>query len=91
MIRGVNRRVVEINECKSEFFKRAIFFVRPGASDNSPSMLQKEADAIIASLSSQPVPSFVQKRKPRISRRALWLFLGISVAISVISLICNFL
>ena len=91
MIRGVNRRVVEINECKSDVFERAIFFVRPDAKENSPSQLQKEADAIIASLSSQPTPQFLQKRRPKLSRRALWLFLGISVAVSVISLICNFL
>ena len=91
MIRGVNRRVVEINECKSDLFERAIFFVRPGANENSTSELQKEADAIIASLSNQPSPQFLRKRRPKLSRRALWLFLGISVAVSVISIICNFI
>ena len=91
MIRGVNRRIVEVCECKSELFERAIFFVRPGATDNSPSQLQKEANAIIASLSSQPMAVPSPKRKPKISRRALWLFLGISVVVSMISLIYNFL
>jgi len=87
MLRGVNRRVVEINECKSELFERAIFFVRPSAANPSSAQLHKEAHAIIESLSNLPPPQ--HKKKYRISRRALWLFLGLSLAVSIISIIFN--
>lgn len=88
MIRGVNRRVVEINECKSELFERAIFFVRPTA-NASTAQMQKEADDIIEALSKQPAPK--AKRRYRISRRGIWLLFGLVSVGAAVSLIFNFI
>ncbi len=89
MIRGVNRRVVEINECKSPLFERAIFFVRPDAADKSFAEMQKEANSIIETLSLHPAPP--PKKRYRLSRRAIWLFFGLAVAAAVISTLLNFI
>lgn len=46
MLRGVNKRIIEINDTGSEFFERALFFVKTSVNEN-PTVLQKEADRVI--------------------------------------------
>ena len=89
MIRGVNRRVVEINECKSQLFERAIFFVRPDATDKSFAEMQKEANSIIEKLSMQPTPP--SRKRYRISRRGIWLFFGLALTAAIVSTVLNFI
>ncbi len=80
MLRGVNRRIIEINECNSAYFERAIFIIRPDASNISDGALRGEADALIKKMWQPPS---VRRRKYKISRRVLWLITLISLAAAV--------
>lgn len=45
MIRGINKRIIEINDCGSEYFEKAFLIVK----DNKASVpnLEKEADRVM--------------------------------------------
>jgi hypothetical protein len=47
MVKGVNKLIVEVANPNSEFFERAIFFVRPQMKDTLPQELSRDADALI--------------------------------------------
>ncbi|MCL2036214.1 MAG: hypothetical protein FWG83_02355 [Oscillospiraceae bacterium] len=47
MIKGVNKLIVEVSNPESEFFERAIFFVKPQKKDTPPKELNKSADALL--------------------------------------------
>jgi len=48
MVKGVNKLIVEVSNPESELFERAIFFVKPGKKDVSPTELNKSADKLLA-------------------------------------------
>ena len=78
MLRGVNRRIIEVSDCGSDCFERAIFFIRTDVADKPEAQLKSEADRIISYMSRPPKS---RRKKYKISRRALWL-------ITVLSLCC---
>lgn len=89
MIRGVNRRIIEVSDCNSAYFERAIFFVRPGAADAGESTLKNEADIVLSGMI--PPPGSKSKRKrPKISRRGLWLLLIMSMCMTAVFAVLNF-
>ena len=47
MVKGVNKLIVEVSNPNSEFFERAIFFVKPQMKDTPPKELNKSADLLI--------------------------------------------
>jgi len=47
MLKGVNKLIVDVPNPNSEFFERAIFFVKPQMKDIPPNELNKSADALI--------------------------------------------
>ena len=51
MIKGVNKLIVDVANPDSEFFERAIFFVKPQMKDIPAKELTKNADALIAAQS----------------------------------------
>ncbi len=48
MIKGVNRRVIEINSAESDYFEKAVLYLRPGSDELPPKLLNDEANAYIA-------------------------------------------
>lgn len=79
MLRGVNRRIIEINDCGSVYFERAIFILRADSADIAESKLKSEANKLISDMSQPP---HARRKKYLISRKALWL-------ITVLSLVCT--
>jgi hypothetical protein len=47
MIKGVNKLIVDVANPNSEFFERAIFFVKPAMKDIPAKELSKSANALI--------------------------------------------
>ncbi len=88
MLRGVNRRIIEINECESKYFERAIFIIRTDAPDKSESALKGEADRL---LNDAGRPPKTRKRKYLISRKALWLITALSTLAAIALAIANFI
>lgn len=50
MIKGVNRRVIEINSTQSDYFEKAVLYLRPGSVDLPQKQLSDEANAYIAEI-----------------------------------------
>ncbi len=46
MIRGISRKIIEVNNTGSDFFERAVFYVKAG-NEASDKHLKAEADRII--------------------------------------------
>lgn len=65
MVKGVNRQVLEIHETGSEYFERALFFVRPEFSMESEGKLKSKATLSMQSISSVP-RTRAQKIKSRV-------------------------
>lgn len=47
MIKGVNRKVIEINRTDSDYFERAVFYLRPDVNEAPLHAAQLEAQAIL--------------------------------------------
>lgn len=47
MIKGVNKRVIEINSTDSEYFEKAVLYVRPNSAELPPKLLNEEADMFL--------------------------------------------
>ena len=50
MIKGVNRRVIEINNPDGEYFEKAILFVKPEKSSDKPETLRIAARKYLSEL-----------------------------------------
>ena len=46
MLRGVNRRIIEVNDTGSDYFEKALFFVK-GNTAITPDSLEKEAQKVM--------------------------------------------
>lgn len=90
MIRGVNRQIIEINDTQSDYFERAIFFVKPDCNVTSTSKLHDEAISIVERSASQFPVRNTQRKKRRISRRVLWLLIFAFACISAVLSVMQF-
>ncbi len=88
MLRGVNRRIIEVNTCDSDCIERAIFIIRADASTKSEAALRSETDRMLADMTHPPRP---RRRKYKISRRALWLMTVLSTAAAIVMTIVKFI
>ena len=77
MIRGVNKRVIEIKNCNSSYFERAFLVVKDGKTNVGDDLLNFNAELFVANLSRS------EKKKPRFLR---WFIPCISFALGI--LIC---
>ena len=50
MIKGVNKKIVEINNPKSLYFEKAILYIRPNMSDIPAKLLSQEAQNYLKSI-----------------------------------------
>ncbi|MCL1903113.1 MAG: hypothetical protein FWF94_01685 [Oscillospiraceae bacterium] len=48
MVKGVNKLIVEVSNPDSEYFEKAIFFVKPQMKDTPTKQLNKSADELIS-------------------------------------------
>lgn len=88
MVKGVNKRIIEINNTNNEMFDRVLLFVNSNYCDDEAT-IQKEANKISSVLLNQgriPLRTMAKKRKSRIITvlaiaaafiivGALWLFI----------------
>jgi hypothetical protein len=69
VIRGVNRRVIEIKKCNSDYFDRAFLVVKDEKSNVDEAVLNSSAELYLNMLSSG-------KRKPRLSIKRVICYVG---------------
>lgn len=56
MIKGVNRRIVEISGMKNDYFEKAVLYIRPEKSTEPIGRLELEARSAVAELSPNEKP-----------------------------------
>lgn len=54
MVKGVNKRIVEVQETGNEYFEKAILFLRPSRTDLEESRLEGEAGRYLRQLGYTP-------------------------------------
>ncbi len=77
MVKGVNRQVLEIHEVGSEYFEKALFFVKPEFSMENEGKLKSKAI-----LSMQKVSSLPRTRSQKVKSRVL-IFLEMAASAGV--------
>lgn len=58
MLKGVNKHVVEVVDIESEYFEKAILFLRPGRSDSDEGALRQRAGEYLRTIKYRPRRGF---------------------------------
>ena len=58
MIKGVNKKVLEINNPQSIYFEKAVLYLKPNMSNAPEKLISREANELIRSMSPKP-PKYV--------------------------------
>lgn len=90
MIRGVNRQIIEVNDTQSEYFEKAIFFVRPECSEESQRKLHSQAVQYAESQAFYTTKPPAKRKRYLVSRKALWLMLALTSTATVVLSIMHF-
>ncbi len=86
MVKGVNKRVIEVNETGSKYFEKIVFFVTPEYGNLTVGELQKATEFMTYNLSdykSLKRPTLRQIKKSR-RRRVFWSAVGILAVVGVV-------
>lgn len=62
MIKGVNKKVIEINNPRSLYFEKAVMYLKPNLSSVSLKLLRAEAQEMIQSMSPEPPKYAILKK-----------------------------
>ena len=80
MVKGVHKKILEINHPDSLYFERAVFYLKPGITQLPPQVSQEDADALLQEIS----PS--AKKRTRLWLPMLLLAVGSSVGTAAVIL-----
>lgn len=83
MIKGVNRRIVEITSTRNDYFEKAVLYIRPDKNMISDGRLELEARAYIGSI----ISSRREKEKEKI-HPAIKLVCISAFVLAAVMLIC---
>ena len=78
MIKGVNRKIIEINNPDSPYFEKAVLYLKPNIAVLHEAVSKKEAQRLIRSL------TFDDTEKLHKKRRHISLFIAMAVIAAVI-------
>ncbi|MCQ2462476.1 MAG: hypothetical protein MJ177_03605 [Clostridia bacterium] len=85
MIKGVNRKVVEVNDTGSEYFEKIIFFVRPEYASVSEGKIRERA-GLIANSGTLPPPT---RQNRNIIKKVLICCLCAALGAAAAAIICS--
>ena len=83
MVRGVNKKVIEINCTEHAVFERAILFVKPGCAEQGEQLLQHQAGDYVTSVHFDGAPPFLAKRKHRTKKQWALAMLRLLTALGI--------
>lgn len=78
MIRGVNRKIIEVKDTGSSYFERILLFVKNEQGNMAPQVLDREADRLVKSLTGS------QERDSKWRGRGMALPLGLGAAVGAV-------
>ena len=84
MVKGVNRRIVEVVLSDSEYFEKAVMFLRPGTEDAAPGRLSDEARLSSMAIEAASRKGIVIKGRPFRAGRVIMAIFSLAVKLSVI-------
>jgi hypothetical protein len=62
MLKGVNKRVVEVVDIENEYFEKAILFLRAGRPDSDENTLRQRAGEYVRTIKYRPRRGFAWKK-----------------------------
>lgn len=80
MVKGVHKKIIEINHPDSLYFERAVFYLKPGITQLPQQLSQEDADAILQ----EAAPRHSNGRYPWLRTLFLMLFSCIGTAAIVL-------
>lgn len=85
MIKGVNKRIVEVTNTNNKYFYKALLFVNTDCADMSDRKIENEANKYLNRmfLSSGQKPGYLRKRR-KIKRNVLYSLLFLSIGIAAV-------
>lgn len=72
MVKGVNKRVIEVNDTGNKFFEKIVFYVTPQYSELTPTQLKEATEFLSLKLEGKPKKTSLRKRHLRKKRVAFW-------------------
>lgn len=81
MIKGVNKRIIEINNTESIYFEKAVFYLRPGVRELPAAVSEAEAQKYISRIG---LENYSCRRSGRLKRAVIFGLLAVLVAAAVI-------
>ena len=81
MIKGVNKRIIELNNTESIYFEKAVFYLRPGVRELPAAVSEAEAQKYISRIG---LESYSCRRSVRLKRAVIFGLLAVLVAAAVI-------
>ncbi len=85
MVKGVNKRVIEVNQTGNKFFEKIVFYVSPEYGQLSTGELKKATEGFAftlrESMEANSVPPL--RKRYRLKKRRFFLLSGVTVALLV--------
>ena len=50
MVRGINKRIIEINDTQNPYFERAVLYLKDNQADSSKKALETQAQSFLGNL-----------------------------------------
>ena len=72
MVKGVNKRVIEVNDTGSKFFEKIVFYVTPKYSELPPAQLKSATEFLSLGPEGKPNRTPLRKRHLRKKRVVFW-------------------
>lgn len=88
MLKGTNKRVLEVTNPDNPYFEKIIFFVSPAHENDSRRKLTQEARAL--SKETAQLPPFRRTKKERV-RDAVQIALGMGAGVSIAAMLLTLL
>lgn len=90
MLKGVNKRIVEISNTNSKYFYKALLFVKPEYCDLTDKKTEAEANKYLNGIIFNETlikPGYLRKRKRKIKNNFLFILFVLGVGIISIALL----
>lgn len=81
MLKGVNKHVVEVVDIESEYFEKAILFLRPGRPDSDEGTLRQRAGEYLRRIKYRPRRGFCWQKALIIGLAAAGLLLAVGLVV----------
>ncbi len=84
MVKGVNKRVIEVNQTGNKFFEKIVFYISPEYGDLSLKQLQRATDNFSLNLRTATAPYRPLRKRFKLRKKRFFICLGIFLALLIL-------